>query len=174
MTARDVTGFCAFFSARESGNFLHVLGGDFLLNYTENLEKKNEKMHWRKLKKKPVETAPRNCRNPCRGRTRPDILGALGEFRGILRTALGIRQVLNPTPATCHKRETEVTLQFSLRKLHCGICFSAVRTAFFFIKNCAATNKNCTATLKKLRCRKVALSCRFPADFKLPCLGSHV
>ena len=34
--------------------------------------------------------------------------------------------------------------------------------------------KNCSATLKKLRCRKVALSCRFPADFKLPRLGTHV
>ena len=26
MTARDVTGFYAFFSARNSGNFLHILG----------------------------------------------------------------------------------------------------------------------------------------------------
>ena len=28
--------------------------------------------------------------------------------------------------------------------------------------------------MEKLRCKKVALSCRFPADFKLPRLGSHV
>ena len=53
-------------------------------------------------------------------------------------------------------------------------------------RNCTATlaflqcgshldqTKNCTATSKKLRCRKVALSCRFPAGFKPPRLGTHV
>ena len=30
---------------------------------------------------------------------------------------------------------------------------------------------NCIATLRKLRCTKVALSCCFPADFRLPRLG---
>ena len=34
-----------------------------------------------------------------------------------------------------------------------------------FTKSCAAGTKNCIATLKQLRCKKVALSCRFPADF---------
>ena len=34
--------------------------------------------------------------------------------------------------------------------------------------------KNCSATLKRLRCKKVALSCRSPVDFRLPRLGTHV
>ena len=55
MSARDMTGFCAFFSARKT-TFL----GDSLLHYTENPGEK-QKFHWRKLKK-PVEMAPRNCR----------------------------------------------------------------------------------------------------------------
>ena len=38
-----------FFSARKSGNFLHIWG-DSLFNYTEKLEKR-EKIHWRKFKK---------------------------------------------------------------------------------------------------------------------------
>ena len=43
------------------------------------------------------------------------------------------QQVLNPTPATCHNRKTEVALQFleaALQKLHCNIRFSAVRKSF--------------------------------------------
>ena len=56
MTARDVTSFCAFFSAQTSGDFLHIFGVISLLGYTENLEKSG------KLQKNPVETAARNCR----------------------------------------------------------------------------------------------------------------
>ena len=62
MTARDVTRFCACFSARKSGYFLHSLRGDFLTNLhgkpgergnnpLENIQKKN-----------PVAPAPRNCK----------------------------------------------------------------------------------------------------------------
>ena len=63
-------------------------------------------------------------------------------------------------------------------KLRCGSCtatfaFSAVRKAFL-PKAALQQAKNCTATLKQLRCRKVARSCRFPADFRLPRLGTHV
>ena len=43
VTATDVTGFYAFFSARKSGNFMAIA----LLNYTVNLEKRG-KIHWRK------------------------------------------------------------------------------------------------------------------------------
>ena len=61
-TARDVTGFYVLGGGgAKSGNFLHILGIS-LLNCTVNLEKRAkyplEKIH----KKKPVETAPRNCR----------------------------------------------------------------------------------------------------------------
>ena len=41
----------------------------------------------------------------------------------------------------------------------------------FLSKAALQQTKNCTATLKKLRCTKVELFCRFPADFKLPRLG---
>ena len=80
---------------------------------------------------------------------------------------------LNPTPATCHKRKRKLRCNFrkvALQKLHYNIRFSAVRKSIL-PKAALQQAKNCSATLKKLRCRKVALSCRFPADFKLPRLG---
>ena len=92
-----------------------------------------------------------------------------------------LQQVLNPTPlnpapATCHKRKRKLRCSFlnaALQKLHCNIRFSAVRTSFV-PKAALQQTKNCTATSKSLRCRKVALSCRFPAGFKPPRLGTHV
>ena len=83
---------------------------------------------------------------------------------------------LNPTPATCHKRKRKLRCSFwnaALQKLHCNIGFSAVRKSFV-PKAALQQTKNCTATSKSLRCRKVALSCRFPAGFKPPRLGTHV
>ena len=83
---------------------------------------------------------------------------------------------LNPTPATCHKRKRKLHCSFrsaALQELHCNVCFSAVRKSFG-PKAALQQAKNCTAISKKLRCRKVALSCRFPADFKPPRLGTHV
>ena len=83
---------------------------------------------------------------------------------------------LNPAPATCHKRKRKLRCSFrhaALQKLHCNIGFSAVRKSFG-PKAALQQTKNCTATSKKLRCRKVALSCRFPAGFKPPRLGTHV
>ena len=83
---------------------------------------------------------------------------------------------LNPTPATCHKRKRKLRCSFrsaALQKLHCNIGFSAVRKSFG-PKAALQQTKSCTATSKKLRCRKVALSCRFPAAFKPPRLGTHV
>ena len=65
---------------------------------------------------------------------------------------------------------TEVALQF----LESCAAETALQQSLFcnadviFTKGCAATRKKLHATLKKLRCRKVALSCRFPADFRLP------
>ena len=62
MTARDVTGFYALFSAWKSGHFLHILGDRFLTNSHrkpgERAKNPMEKIH--KKKKNPVETAPRN------------------------------------------------------------------------------------------------------------------
>ena len=83
---------------------------------------------------------------------------------------------LNPTPATCNKRKRKLRCKFwnaALQKLHCNIRFSAVRTSFV-PKAALQQTKNCTATSKSLRCKKVALSCRFPAGFKPPRLGTHV
>ena len=57
MTARYVTGF---FSASEFGNFLHILGRNSLLNYTETWRK--GKIHWRKFKKIQWRRRPRNYR----------------------------------------------------------------------------------------------------------------
>ena len=71
-------------------------------------------------------------------------------------------------------------------KLHCRNCtatFAFLQCGSHCTRSCAATNAkmHCNiekaATLKKPRCgkgcRKVALSCRFPADFRLPRLGPH-
>ena len=89
---------------------------------------------------------------------------------------------LNPTPATCHKRKRKLHCSFrsaALQELHCNIVFSAVRKPFG-PKAALQQTKNCTATSKKLHCRKVALSCRFPADwfwaptFRHPRLGPGV
>ena len=72
--------------------------------------------------------------------------------------------------------KTEVALQFS----ECCAAETALQHWLFcsaeviWTKSCTAANENCTATSKKLRCKKVALSCRFPAGFKPPRLGTHV
>ena len=69
---------------------------------------------------------------------------------------------------------TEVALQFSeccaaeVALQHWLFCSAEVIST----KAAPQRTKNCTATLKKLRCRKVALSCRFPAPtFRHPRLG---
>ena len=83
---------------------------------------------------------------------------------------------LHPTPATCHKRKRKLHCSFrnaALQKLRCNIRFSAAQKSFL-PKAALQQAQNCTATSKKLRCRKVALSCRFPAGFKPPRLGTHV
>ena len=59
MTATDVTGFYALFSARKSGNFLYILGL-FLKLHSKPREKGKNPLE--KIQKNPVETAPRNCR----------------------------------------------------------------------------------------------------------------
>ena len=93
-----------------------------------------------------------------------------------------LQQVLNPapqnpTPVTCHKRKTEVALQFS------ECCAAEVALQHSHVLQCGgrlyqklrcSKRKNCIATLKQLHCRKVALSCRVPTDFRHPRLGSHV
>ena len=62
--------------------------------------------------------------------------------------------------------------------LRCRSCTATVAFlqcgSLFFLPGAALQQaKNCSATLKKLRCKKVALSCRFPAAFKPPHLGPH-
>ena len=43
-----------------------------------------------------------------------------------------------------------------------------------FTKSCTAANEKLHCNIEKLRCKKVALSCRFAAGFKPPRLGTHV
>ena len=76
-----------------------------------------------------------------------------------------------PRPCNMPQAKTEVALQFS----ECCAAETALQHWLFcnaeviWTKNCAAAKtKNCTATSKKLRCRKVALSCRFPCGFQAP------
>ena len=120
------------------------------------------------------------CRRFCGGpRDFPKFFGGSGPM--LVTLGHCCQQVLNPTPlnpapATCHKRKRKLRCSFrnaALQKLHCNIRFSAVRKSFG-PKAALQQTKNCTATSKKLRCRKVALSCRFPAGFKPPRLGTHV
>ena len=74
--------------------------------------------------------------------------------------------------------KTEVALQFSeclaaeIALQHWLFCSADV----IMTKSCAASSEKlqCNIESLKLRCRKVALSCCFPADFKLPRLGTHV
>ena len=86
----------------------------------------------------------------------------------------------NPSkPHPCNMPQAKRKLRCNLRKaalqkLHCNVRFSAVRTSFV-PKAALQQTKSCTATSKKLRCTgKWTLSCRFPANFKPPCLGTHV
>ena len=58
MRATDVTGFYAFFSARKSGNFLHILG-HFLPLHSKPGEK-GKKLSLEKIQKNPVETFQMN------------------------------------------------------------------------------------------------------------------
>ena len=100
----------------------------------------------------------------------------LRRFMAVVVSSASWDSLINPTPATCHKRKRKLRCSFwnaALQKLHCNIGFSAVRKSFG-PKAALQQTKNCTATSKKLRCRKVALSCRFPAGFKPPRLGTHV
>ena len=83
---------------------------------------------------------------------------------------------LNPAPATCHKRKRKLRCSFrnaALQKLHCNIGFFC-SAEVIWTKSCAAANEKLHCNIEKLRCRKVALSCRFPAGFKPPRLGTHV
>ena len=58
MTARDVTGFHALVTARESGDFSPHFGAISLLNCADDMKEK-ENNHWRKLTKSSGD-GPRN------------------------------------------------------------------------------------------------------------------
>ena len=62
MTATDVTGFWAFFSAWKSGNF-HI-SGRFPCSFTHKTWRKRKNIHYplAKFQKVQVEKFPRNCR----------------------------------------------------------------------------------------------------------------
>ena len=55
MTARDGTGFYAVFSAQRSGNFLHIMGVNFLPSYTENPGEKAKKKSTGENSKNPED-----------------------------------------------------------------------------------------------------------------------
>ena len=72
VTARDVTGFYALFSARKSGDFLHVLGC-FSYQIAHKILEKQGKIHWRKFKKSSGDGAPKlQISVPYRGQTCPE------------------------------------------------------------------------------------------------------
>ena len=79
-----------------------------------------------------------------------------------------------PHPCNMPQAKTEVALQ----SLECCAAEVALQHWLFcsadviLTKSCAAASEKLQCNiLKKLRCTKVALSCRFPADFRLPRLG---
>ena len=79
MTARDVTGILRFFLRPEIGQFSPHFEVISLLNYTENLEKKEknplektQKIQWRNFPKLQISV-------PCRVRTCPDLRRPLGD-----------------------------------------------------------------------------------------------
>ena len=79
--------------------------------------------------------------------------------------------LINPTPATCHKRKEKLRCNFRigvLERLHCNIHFSAVQMWFLPKLRC---NKRKTALQHWKRC--VARKWRFPAAF-LRISGAHV
>ena len=88
--------------------------------------------------------------------------------------------LMNPTPATCHKRKQK--LRCNLRKWRCRSCtatFAFLRSAeVIFTKFKAALQqaKNCSATLKTQALQErgafLPVSCGFQAPtFRPPCLG---
>ena len=82
-----------------------------------------------------------------------------------------------PHPCNMSQAKTEVALQCSescaaevalQHSLFCSANVISPRAAL-------QQTKNCIAKLKKLYCKKLGLSCRFPADyFRLPRLGSRL
>ena len=59
-------------------------------------------------------------------------------------------------------------------KLRCRSCTATLaflQWEVIFTKSCPSTSEKLHCNIDKLRCRKVALSCRFPEDFRLPRLG---
>ena len=58
----------------EIGQFSAHFGAISLLTYTENLEKKEKNIHWRKFRKSSGEVSPKlQISVPCRGQTCPDL-----------------------------------------------------------------------------------------------------
>ena len=97
---------------------------------------------------------------------------------GIFWPNFGQKRSHHVMDASCRynmpKRKLKLRCSFrnaALQKLHCNIGFSAMRKSFG-PKAALQQTKKCTATSKKLRCRKVALSCRFRAPtFRHPRFG---
>ena len=93
----------------------------------------------------------------------------IAELRIVTCTRKSASPTAHPSkshPCNMPQAKTEVSLRFS-ESCAGEIAFSAVRMSFL-PKVALQQTENCTATLAKLHCKKVALSCRFPADFKLP------
>ena len=72
--------------------------------------------------------------------------------------------------------KTEVALQFSES---CAAEVALQHSLFWSAEvvstqSCAAASEKLHCNIEKATLRKVALSCRFPVDFKLPRLGPHV
>ena len=119
----------------------------------------------------------------CRGVLGPRGSGGPQGFSKISKFRSSNQQVLNPTPlnptpATCHKRKTEVALQFSescaaeTALQHSLFCSAEV----IFTKSCAATSEKMHSNIEKAALQEsgafLPLSCGFQGPtFRLPPLG---
>ena len=95
-----------------------------------------------------------------------------------METLVKYQQVLNPTPATCHKRKRKLHCSFrnaALQKLHCNIglfCSAEV----IWTRSCAAANEKLQCNIEKAALQEsgafLPLSCGFQAPtFRQPRLG---
>ena len=165
-----MTGFCAFFSTWNSGHFLQIL--------VVRTWRKRKKSHWTKIQKSHWRGLPEItdfCPLSWSNAVQSYWAWKAGNFTQNL-SANPKPHPSKPHPCNRPQAKTEVALQFSES---CAAEVALQHSLFssadiIFTKSCAATNENCIATLRKLHCKKVALSCRFPADSKLLRLGTHV
>ena len=85
------------------------------------------------------------------------------------------QQVLNPTPATCHKRKQKLRCNFGkLRCRSCTAAFAFLQCGCHFDQKLLCNKRKLHGNIEKAALQEMALSRRLPADFRLLRLGAHV